>query len=177
MVRSLPRAKAGLSRLAASPVPAAPPAPIKVWISSINKITGLGLDSTSSITARNRDSNSPLTFAPAFNKPMSNRINSTSFSGGGTSPSASLMAKASTTAVLPTPASPVKIGLFWRRRIKISIIWRISSSRPTMGSICPFLALSVRLLPYFFNADSPEALGLVWLVVAVSWLFSDDETR
>ena len=44
-------------------------------------------------------------------------------------------AKPSTTAVLPTPASPVRIGLFWRRRIRMSMIWRISSSRPSTGSI------------------------------------------
>ena len=51
-------------------------------------------------------------------------------SGGGTSPRAMRSAKPSTTAVLPTPASPVRIGLFWRRRIRMSTIWRISSSRP-----------------------------------------------
>ena len=46
-------------------------------------------------------------------------------------------AKPSTTAVLPTPASPVRIGLFCRRRIRMSMIWRISSSRPRTGSILP----------------------------------------
>ena len=61
----------------------------------------------------------------------------TSFSGGGTSPLAMRSAKPSTTAVLPTPASPVRIGLFCRRRIRMSTIWRISSSRPTTGSISP----------------------------------------
>ena len=75
IVRSLPRANAGLSKLAASPVPAAPPAPIKVWISSMNSTIGVGLDSTSSITALRRDSNSPLTLAPALSKPISNKIN------------------------------------------------------------------------------------------------------
>ena len=54
----------------------------------------------------------------------------TSCSCGGTSPRAIRSAKPSTTAVLPTPASPVRIGLFWRRRIRMSTIWRISSSRP-----------------------------------------------
>ena len=54
-------------------------------------------------------------------------------------------AKPSTTAVLPTPASPVRIGLFWRRRVRMSTIWRISKSRPRTGSILPFLAFSVRL--------------------------------
>ena len=46
----------------------------------------------------------------------------------------------STTAVLPTPASPVRIGLFCRRRIRMSTIWRTSASRPMTGSISPFFA-------------------------------------
>ena len=50
MVRSLPRASAGLSRLAASPVPAAPPAPISVCASSMNRMIGLGDACTSSMT-------------------------------------------------------------------------------------------------------------------------------
>ena len=50
MVRSVPRASAGLSRLAASPVPAAPPAPISVWASSMNRMIGLGDACTSSMT-------------------------------------------------------------------------------------------------------------------------------
>ena len=40
MVRSVPRASAGLSRLAASPVPGGPPAPISVWASSMNRMIG-----------------------------------------------------------------------------------------------------------------------------------------
>ncbi len=50
IVRSVPRASAGLSRLAASPVPAAPPAPISVCASSMNRMIGLGEACTSSIT-------------------------------------------------------------------------------------------------------------------------------
>ena len=42
IVRSVPRASAGLSRLAASPVPAAPPAPISVCASSMNRMIGFG---------------------------------------------------------------------------------------------------------------------------------------
>ena len=52
MVRSVPRASAGLSRLAASPVPAAPPAPIRVCASSMNRMIGVGDSCTSSITER-----------------------------------------------------------------------------------------------------------------------------
>ena len=48
-------------------------------------------------------------------------------------------AKPSTTAVLPTPASPVRIGLDGAS-VRISTIWRISKSRPSTGSISPCLA-------------------------------------
>ncbi len=42
MVRKVPRARAGLRRFAASPWPAAPPAPIRVCASSINRTIGFG---------------------------------------------------------------------------------------------------------------------------------------
>ena len=53
-------------------------------------------------------------------------------------------ARPSTTAVLPTPASPVSIGLFWRRRSRMSTAWRISPSRPITGSSLPSRASCVR---------------------------------
>ncbi|MNY26736.1 hypothetical protein D3C86_1606000 [compost metagenome] len=130
--------------MAASPVPAAPPAPTSVWISSMNSTMGRTLAWTSSITLRKRCSNSPFTPAPACNRPMSSRYSDTSRKGGGTSPAASRKARPSTTAVLPTPASPASRGLFCRRRISTSTIWRISSSRPDTGSISPARALAVR---------------------------------
>ena len=65
------------------------------------------------------------------------------------------MAKPSTTAVFPTPASPVRIGLFWRRRIRISAICLISKSRPSTGSISPLRALSVRLMVNWSRAFVP----------------------
>ena len=141
MVRSWPRASAGLSRLAASPVPAAPPAPTSVCVSSMNRMMGLGLACTSSMTERRRCSNSPFMLAPACSRPTSSVSSETSFRLGGTSPRAMRCAKPSTTAVLPTPASPTRIGLFWRRRIRMSTTWRISSSRPTIGSILPLARL------------------------------------
>ena len=144
MVRKVPRARGGLRRLAASPVPAEPPAPISVWASSMNRMIGVGELCTSSITERSRCSNSPFIEAPACISPMSSAQSRTFLSGGGTSPDAMRWAKPSTTAVLPTPASPVRIGLFCRRRISTSINWRISSSRPRIGSISPDLALAVR---------------------------------
>ena len=71
MVRSSPRARAGFSRLAASPMPAWPPAPIRVWASSMKRMIGLTEALTSSMTAFSRFSNSPLTPAPACSRPRS----------------------------------------------------------------------------------------------------------
>ena len=159
IVRSVPRAKAGFNRLAASPVPAAPPAPISVCASSMNRMIGVGEDCTSSITDRRRCSNSPFIEAPACISPTSSMWSFTSRSGGGTSPEAMRCAKPSTTAVLPTPASPVRIGLFWRRRISTSMICRISSSRPRIGSISPDLALAVRSWLKRSSAVVPLAPG------------------
>ena len=86
MVRRVPRASAGLRRLAASPVPAAPPAPIRVWASSMNRMIGFGEACTSSMTERRRFSNSPFMLAPAWSSPMSSVQSCTSLSAGGTSP-------------------------------------------------------------------------------------------
>ncbi len=71
IVRSSPRASAGLSRLAASPCPAWPPAPIIVCASSMNRMIGCGEALTSSITDFSRFSNSPLTPAPAWSSARS----------------------------------------------------------------------------------------------------------
>ena len=49
--------------------------------------------------------------APACIKPISRAQSRTFLSGGGTSPAAMRWANPSTTAVLPTPASPVRIGI------------------------------------------------------------------
>ncbi len=144
MVRSSPRASAGLSRLAASFWPACPPAPMMVCASSMNRMIGFGLFLTSSITFFRRFSNSPFTLAPACSRPMSSVRSVTPCSGGGTSLAATRSARPSTTAVLPTPASPVRIGLFWRRRIRMSTTWRISASRPITGSMRPSPAACVR---------------------------------
>ena len=71
IVRRLPRASAGLSRLAASPVPAAPPAPISVCASSMNRMIGVGEAWISAITDFSRSSNSPFIEAPACSRPTS----------------------------------------------------------------------------------------------------------
>ena len=97
--------------------------------------------------------------APACNRPTSSARSRASRRAGGTSPRAMRKANPSTTAVLPTPASPVRIGLFWRRRIRTSTIWRISSSRPTIGSILPSRACCVRSVQNCFNAWVLPACG------------------
>ncbi len=70
-------------------------------------------------------------------------------------PAAMRSAKPSTTAVLPTPASPVRIGLFCRRRVRMSMTWRISLSRPRIGSILPARAAAVRSIVNCASAPEP----------------------
>ena len=113
------------------------------------------------MTCFSRFSNSPFTPAPAWSRPRSSVRTTTFLRTGGTSPCATRTANPSTTAVLPTPASPVRIGLFWRRRIRMSTIWRTSDSRPTTGSISPLRARSVRLIVYWSSegVELGAALG------------------
>ena len=56
-------------------------------------------------------------------------------------------ARPSTTAVLPTPGSPISTGLFFVRRERICITRSISVWRPTTGSSLPSAASFVRLRP------------------------------
>ena len=74
------------------------------------------------ITPRRRFSNSPLTPAPASRAPISRPKIVTPLNTSGTSPSMTLNANPSTTAVLPTPGSPTQMGLFLRRLARISTI-------------------------------------------------------
>jgi hypothetical protein len=68
---SEPSANAGLSKFDTSnELPDTLPAPIIVWISSINKIA-CGIFSRSFSTAFRRFSKSPLYFVPAINTPIS----------------------------------------------------------------------------------------------------------
>ena len=152
MALNSPRANAGFKILAASMAPSPPPAPIKVCISSINKIISPSLVCTSFTTAFKRSSNSPLYFAPAINKPISKAKIILLFKFSGTSPFTILIAKPSAMAVLPTPGSPTKIGLFFDRLLSMCKVLLISSSRPITGSNFPLLASSFKLLAYFCNA-------------------------
>ena len=75
-------------------------------------------------------------------------------------------ASPSTIAVLPTPGSPTRTGLFFVLRDRIWITRRISASRPITGSIFPVRASTTRSRPYFSSASyatSGFALVTLWL--------------
>ncbi len=148
-----PRAKAGLIRFAASIAPSLLPAPTRVCISSINKITSPAAAEISFKIAFRRSSNSPRYLAPAINAPISNAIKRLSRKDSGTSPEIIRNAMPSAIAVFPTPGSPINTGLFLVRRDKTCIARRISSSRPMIGSILPSRAADVRSRANFSNAS------------------------
>ncbi len=163
---SSPLAKAGLSILAASTAPSAAPAPTSVWISSIKRTTSPSAFFTSFSTAFKRSSNSPLYFAPATIAPISKTISLLSFNVSGTVPSTILCAKPSTIAVLPTPGSPIKTGLFFVLLDKTCITLVISSSLPITGSSFPICACSVRSCPNLNRASylfSGSGSVILWL--------------
>ena len=119
MARSSPRARAGFRILAASMAPSPPPAPTSVWISSMKSTMLPSAEITSFTTAFRRSSNSPLYFAPAIKAPMS-RLKTCLFArSSGMSPLTIRWAMPSAMAVLPTPGSPIRIGLFFVRRLRI----------------------------------------------------------
>ena len=70
-------------------------------------------------TAFNRSSNSPRYLAPATNAPKSNSYKVLFCKETGTSFLKIRHANPSTIAVLPTPGSPIKIGLFFVLRDNI----------------------------------------------------------
>ena len=152
IVLNTPLANIGFNKFPASIAPSVAPAPMIVCISSINNTICPSESSTSFKTAFKRSSNSPLNFAPATIAPKSNAHNCTSFKLSGTSPLIIRWAKPSTTAVLPTPGSPINTGLFLVRLFKTWIIRLISSSLPTTGSSFPFFANSVKSVENFANA-------------------------
>ncbi len=152
IMRSSPRASIGLSMLPASIEPSAAPAPTTVCSSSMNVTIWPSLCLISFSTALRRSSNSPRNFAPATIAPRSSETSRLFFSVSGTSPAMIRWARPSTTAVLPTPGSPISTGLFFVRRDSTWTTRRISVSRPMTGSSLPSRACSVRSTPYFSSA-------------------------
>ena len=138
IMRSSPRASIGFSMLPAS-IAESPvaPAPTTVCISSMNVTTWPSESLISSSTALSRSSNSPRYFAPATIAPRSSAIRRLPRNDSGTSPSTIRCASPSTTAVLPTPGSPISTGLFLVRRDSTCTTRRISASRPMTGSSLP----------------------------------------
>ena len=115
-MRNSPRANAGFSIFPASIAPSVFPAPTSVCNSSRNKITSPAAFRTSSKTAFRRSSNSPRYFAPATRLPKSRDNRRLCFKLSGTSPFTIRKASPSAIAVLPTPGSPIRTGLFFVRR-------------------------------------------------------------
>mmetsp|Transcript_31395 Transcript_31395/g.67770 ORF Transcript_31395/g.67770 Transcript_31395/m.67770 type:complete len:217 (+) Transcript_31395:1634-2284(+) len=152
---SSPLARAGLRMLAASMAPSAAPAPIKVCTSSITRMMS-SLCLISSMSFLSLSSNSPLYLVPATSRPMSSEITCFPSIVSGTSPPAIIWAKPSAMAVLPTPGSPMRQGLFFVLLPKICVTRWISFARPTTGSSLPSCACLVRLVPYSSRVGSLE---------------------
>ena len=159
-----PRARAGLSTLAASMAPSAPPAPTSVCNSSMNRIVFFARR-TSFITALMRSSNWPRYLVPATIMARSSTTIRLSVNRSGMLPPTTRCANPSTIAVLPTPASPSSTGLFLVRRQRIWMARSISRSRPITGSSLPWRANWVRSRPKLsragvfdlpFDRDSPR---------------------
>ena len=150
---SSPLANIGLIRFPASIEPSVLPAPTIVCISSINRIILPSELETSFNTAFNLSSNSPLNLAPAIKAPISKEKITLSFKPSGTSPFTILWASPSTMAVLPTPGSPIKTGLFFVLLDRILMALLISSSLPITGSSLLFSASFTRLVPYLARAS------------------------
>ncbi len=150
---SSPRASIGLSMLPASIAPSAAPAPTTVCSSSTNSKMRPCAALTSARTALSRSSNSPRYLAPATSAARSRLKMVLSRSPSGTSPRLIRWARPSTIAVLPTPGSPTRTGLFLVLRDRIWITRRISASRPMTGSSLPAAASATRSVPYLSSAS------------------------
>ena len=131
--------------------PSAEPAPTMVCNSSMKRITFLDR-LISSMTAF--DSLLELT-AVFGSSDHEGEVQSDHFLSrriSGTLPLAISWASPSAIAVLPTPASPMRTGLFLVRRHRIWMTLSISGARPITGSSSAALANSVRSRPKAFKA-------------------------
>ncbi|GCA89860.1 hypothetical protein MiTa_03213 [Microcystis aeruginosa NIES-4264] len=125
-----------------------------------------------------RSSNSPRYLVPATNKPISRVTTRFSSRMSGISLLAMRWANPSAIAVLPTPGSPIRTGLFLVRRPRIWITRSISFCRPTTGSSLPSLAIWVRLEPNSSRVgvlvrpweDEPAATSAVSPNILITWV-------
>ena len=116
-------------------------------------------------TAFRRSSNSPRYLAPATMAARSREMSCFPLRLSGTSPAIILWARPSTTAVFPTPGSPIRTGLFFVRRESTWLTRRVSASLPITGSNFPDFAISVRLTPNFSSADFCSSCCWFWFNV------------
>ena len=154
---------------AASIAPSAAPAPISVCISSITRIM-FPACLISSIIFLRRSSNSPLYLVPATKRPISNWTIFLFSKISGTSEFTIFIAKPCAMAVLPTPGSPIKIGLFLVLLAKIWITLSISFSLPTTGSSLCSWAARVKSVP---NSSKEGVFALDWILPANAVWFVD----
>ena len=146
--------------LAASILPGVPPAPIIVCISSINTIiSGCSFNSLSK--AFIRSSNCPRYLVPATIDAISSATIFLLNSTGDVFRCTISCARFSTMALLPTPGSPISIGLFFFLRQRISARRRISRSLPTTGSSNPSLAALVK------SVEKLSSIGVLLFVCSV----------
>ena len=115
----------------------------------------LPLPSASSSTFNSRSSNSPRYLVPATSELADSSIKRLPRSSGVTLPSTIRCASPATIVVLPTPESPIKIGLFRSLSINVWIKRRISFSRPISGGSCFRLASFVRSRPRRSSTEFP----------------------
>ena len=97
--------------------------------------------------AFSRSSNSPRYLVPATMAPRSSVTTRLFSSGSGTLPETMFWASPSTMAVLPTPGSPIRTGLFFVRRDSTWMTRSISFSRPMTGLSLPSRASCVKSRP------------------------------
>jgi len=161
-----PLDKAGFKILAAFIPPSASPADIMLCISSITSII-FPNSLTSFIILRILDSNWPLNWVPATIPVMSSMYISLFNSFAGTSWFTILIANPSAIAVLPTPASPIRQGLFFWRLFNIWTILSISFVLPIILSIFPSAAFLFKFVPNisrnFFLSSFFGSFNLVFL--------------
>jgi hypothetical protein len=141
----------GFNKLPASHCHSCAQAHTIVCISSIKRIICQSDFSTSLITAFSLSSNSHLYFAHAKRAPISRVITLLFIRFSGTSLFTIFKAIHSIIAVLPTPGSQTKTGLFFVLLDSICKVLLISSSLPITGSIFHDFANSIRSIQYFFK--------------------------
>ena len=115
-----------------------------------------GLASSSLMTPLIRSSKSPRYFVPATTAVRSSARMRFVKSTGEHVRRAICCASPSTTALLPTPGSPMRMGLFFFRRQSISAMRAISSSRPTTGSRLSAAAAAVRSVEKLSSTGVPD---------------------